>query len=175
VKSKLAGWIVAGVLLAVTGFFLLQQQAREGGDSADGRQRPAFSLPDLDGRMHTIGEWDGKVLLVNFWATWCPPCRQEIPDFIDVRKRYHDRGFEIVGVAIDDPDSVRDYVDVLEIDFPVLHGQAEASAIARQYGNHTNALPYSALIDRQGRIRFSGAGRIPRQSLEQAVKQLLAE
>ena len=174
-KIKIIGWTVAAVLLAVTGYQLLQRQAGDGGADAAGRARPAFSLPDLEGRMHSISEWDGKVLLVNFWATWCPPCRQEIPDFIDVRRRFHDQGFEIVGVAIDSPDSVRDYVDVLEIDYPVLHGQAEASAIARQYGNHSNALPYSALIDRQGRIRFSGAGRIPRQSLEQAVAQLLAE
>ncbi len=172
-KIKLIGWIVAALLLAVTGFFLLQQSSESGGDGD--RQRPEFSLPDLDGKMHSISEWDGKIVLVNFWATWCPPCRQEIPDFIEVRKAYGDQGFEIVGVAIDDPDNVRDYVDVLEIDYPILHGQAEASAISRQYGNHTNALPYSALIDRQGRIRFSGAGRIPRQSLEKAVEQLLAE
>ena len=171
-NAKLAGGLVA-LLVLVAAVYLLRGEAPDA--SASGPLRPDFSLPDLDGRIHDISEWEGKVLLVNFWATWCPPCRQEIPDFLEVRKAYHDKGFEIVGVAIDDPDSVRDYVDVLGIDYPVLHGGADASAIARRYGNHSNALPYSALIDRHGRIRFSGAGRLPRQSLEKAVEMLLSE
>ncbi len=172
-NAKLAAGLAALLVLVAAAVYLLRGEAPDA--AASGPMRPAFSLPDLDGRVHDISEWDGKVLLVNFWATWCPPCRHEIPDFIEVRKAYHDRGFEIVGVAIDDPDSVRDYVDVLEIDYPVLHGGADATAIAQRYGNRTNALPYSALIDRHGRIRFSGAGRLPRQSLEKAVEMLLSE
>ncbi len=170
---RLAGFLVALALLVGTGVYLLVKGSVE--VPGDNRLRPAFTLPDLEGHDHDISEWDGKVLLVNFWATWCPPCRHEIPDFIEVRSKYADRGFEIVGVAIDDADSVRDYVDVLEIDYPILWGGANASAIARQYGNRSNALPYSALIDRQGRIRFSGAGRLPRDSLEKAVLSLLDE
>ena len=169
-KRRTTAYLLALVLLiGVAGYLLLQRSA----DSSDGAARPNFSLPDLDGQVHAISEWDGKVLLVNFWATWCPPCRQEIPDFIEVRRKYADRGFEIVGVAIDDVDSVRDYVDVLEIDYPILWGRTDATAISRQYGNRTGALPYSVLIDRQGRIRFSGAGRLPMHSLEKAVLSLL--
>ncbi len=173
-SMRLIGFLVALALLVGTAVYLLAKGS-EGGAPSDTRTRPVFTLPDLEGREHAISEWDGKVLLVNFWATWCPPCRHEIPDFIEVRRQYADRGFEIVGVAIDDVDSVRDYVDVLEIDYPILWGGANASAISQQYGNRSNALPYSALIDRQGRIRFSGAGRLPRQSLEKAVQSLLDE
>lgn len=171
-STRLVAFLAAVALLAGATIYMLGQSTEK---SVDSPTRPAFSLPDLEGKEHAISEWDGKVLLVNFWATWCPPCRHEIPDFIEVRRKYADQGFEIVGVAIDDVDSIRDYVDVLDIDYPILWGGANASAIAREYGNRSNALPYSALIDRQGHIRFSGAGRLPRDSLEKAVQSLLDE
>lgn len=165
---------LVGILL-VAGLYLVKTGSGTGvgGTLTEQSLRPDFVLPDLEGKPHSIAEWDGKILLINFWATWCPPCRDEIPDFLEVRDAYKDKGFEIVGVAIDDADSVRDFVDVLEIDYPILHGKGDAQAISQRYGNRSGALPYSVLIDREGHIRFSGAGRLPRASLEKAIDSLL--
>lgn len=138
-----------------------------------GRPRPEFVLPDLEGKPRNINQWAGKVVLVNFWATWCPPCRREIPAFIEVREAYADQGFEIVGVAIDEPQQVQDFVDGMGVEYPVLVGALEASEIARQYGNRYGALPYSVLIDRDGRIRFIQPGELTREALEAELKRLL--
>jgi peroxiredoxin len=139
-----------------------------------GAPRPSFSLPDLQGKRHDIAQWDGNVLLINFWATWCPPCRREIPDFIAVQEKYGEAGFHTIGVAIDDPEQVRDYARAMGINYPLLHGQQDAIAITRQYGNRATALPYSVLVDRKGIIRhIHNQGELRKRELEQLVQPLL--
>lgn len=137
------------------------------------RPRPDFSLPNLQGERISIGRWDGDVVLVNFWATWCPPCRKEIPAFIEVLERYQDRGFQIVGVAIDDPESVKAFVDDLGARYPQLIGEMDAIEVSRQYGNRHGTLPFSVLIDREGMIRFLKPGELHRDVLEDQLKRLL--
>lgn len=138
-----------------------------------GQARPAFSLPDLDGIAQNVSQWDGKVLLINFWATWCPPCLKEMPAFVELHDQYSADGFEIVGIAIDDADSVRDFVDTLGVTYPILIGDLDASEISRRYGNHLGALPYSVLVDREGKIRFIKPGELTRDVLESELKPLL--
>lgn len=139
-----------------------------------GARRPSFSLPDLQGKRHDIAQWDGNVLLINFWATWCPPCRREIPDFIAVQEKYGEAGFHTIGVAIDDPEQVRDYARAMGINYPLLHGQQEAIAITREYGNRAAALPYSVLVDRKGIIRYiHNQGELRKRELEQLLQPLL--
>lgn len=181
--NRTLGIVILVAVLTGTGVFLLLQSSGsvvKGGSAAatsqsrsDDQRRPDFTLPDVDGKMHSISEWDGKIVLVNFWATWCPPCRREIPGFIELKKAYADQGFEIVGVAIDDVDKVRDFIDRVGINYPVLHGQGNANRVAEAYGDTMNSLPYSALLDREGKIRFSGAGGLTKASLEKALKSLL--
>lgn len=138
-----------------------------------GTQRPAFELPDLQGKPRRIEEWDGKVVLVNFWAAWCPPCRREMPGFIELQEQYGDKGLQIVGVAIDEHQAVEDFADTLGVNYPVLIGQREASRIAREYGDSMGALPYSVLLDREGKIRFIRPGELKRETLEGQLKALL--
>ena len=73
-------------------------------------QMPAFSFPNLEGKQQASGQWDGKVLVVNYWATWCPPCRKEMPLFIETQQTYAEKGVQFVGIAIDSPDMVQDFV-----------------------------------------------------------------
>jgi len=160
---------------------LLQDEATGTGHSAQaasensvlGQRRPAFSLPDLRDQTRSIDEWDGKVLLVNFWATWCPPCKREIPDFIKVREQLGSDNFEVIGIAIDNLDAVSNFADSMDIPYPILYGEREASRISTDYGNRMGGLPYSVLIDRQGIIRMTKTGEYRASDLLKHLQPLL--
>jgi len=143
------------------------------GNPLMGSRRPETVLPDLDGVQRDISEWDGKVLLVNFWATWCPPCLREIPAFIELREEYGDRGFEILGIAIDTPDLVENFVKKIGVTYPVVHGEMDAASVSAAYGNTRGSLPYSVLLDRAGNIRFLHTGELSKEDLEAELKALL--
>jgi peroxiredoxin len=138
-----------------------------------GSTRPGFVLPDLAGEPQDLSQWDGQVVLVNFWATWCPPCRKEMPAFMELREQYNAAGFEIVGVAIDDREMVRDFVEELGVNYPIVHGSSDAAEVSKQYGNRLGALPYSVLVDREGTIRFIKPGELHKEELEAELTKLL--
>ena len=140
---------------------------------AIGQPRPDFSLQDIEGEMRNVSEWDGKVLLVNFWATWCPPCKKEIPAFMALQDEYGDQGFQVLGIAVDDEQSVTDFADTTGMNYPVMAGEIAAAEIARQYGNRLNALPFSAFIDRDGKIVATKAGELTKAETEKIIQPLL--
>lgn len=137
-------------------------------------RRPQFVLEDLDGTPRRVDEWDGKVLLLNFWATWCPPCRFEIPELIALQQAYGDRSFQIIGIAIDDRQAARDYAEAVHINYPILTGEQDASLVARDYGNAIGALPYTVVIDREGRINYTRQGQLDPGEAEAVIKTLLS-
>lgn len=114
--------------------------------------RPAFSLPNMQGESVSISRWDGKPLLINFWATWCPPCREEIPLLKDLQTRYGEQGLQVIGIAVDDMDKVRDYAATMDFNYPILVGQQEAVRVANQFGLDLYGLPVSVLVTADGRI-----------------------
>ncbi|MBW2623567.1 MAG: TlpA family protein disulfide reductase [Deltaproteobacteria bacterium] len=119
----------------------------------EGEPLPAanFSLPDLDGRTVSLSDYQGQVVLVNFWATWCYPCREEIPDFIELQNEYAARGFTILGISIDTADmtDVKKFATEFKINYPVLYAGKEAKQLMRDYGN-VRGIPTSFLIDHNG-------------------------
>jgi len=121
-------------------------------DHSPGGRRPEFSLPDLGGVRHRASEWDGKLLVINFWATWCPPCLHEIPGFIALQERYASRGVQFLGIAIDDGENVRAFADKIGLNYPTLHGQLDALEVMNAYGNAIGALPFTVLVDRSGSV-----------------------
>lgn len=131
------------------------------------------TLPDLEGNNRTFAQWRGKVLIVNFWATWCPPCRVEIPQFIKVQEKYRSRGLVLVGVAMDKKDAVRTYADEIGINYPVLLGDLEAMELSRKAGNRFGALPFTLIIDRTGRIIATELGGLTQAKLEPIIGPLL--
>lgn len=144
------------------------------GEGMQGAQAPAFTLPDLEGTPRQIEEWDGRVVLVNFWATWCPPCRKEIPLFMEMQSAHGKAGLTIVGVALDDPHAAAEFARDQGINFPVLvGGEARAGEVARAYGNPHGSLPYSVLLDREGKVRYIHVGRLHRKTLERELAPLL--
>jgi len=136
-------------------------------------KRQDFTLPDLGGQAQQFSQWNDKVVLLNFWATWCPPCRQEMPDFIDVYNQYKDQGFVVVGVGIDDEKKIAEFVEHLNVNYPILVGGSSALKVSYQYGNHQGALPYSIIIDKQGFIRYRAGGLMTRKKLLNQIKPLL--
>ena len=137
------------------------------------KHRPEFLLPDLEGKLRNIGEWDGKVVAVNFWATWCPPCRKEIPAFIELQEQYGLSGLQIVGIAIDEKDSVTDYANTMGINYPILLGDKKGMTTMKDYGDRFGALPYTAIVDRKGDIVFVHRGELSRELAESTIKSVL--
>jgi thiol-disulfide isomerase/thioredoxin len=133
----------------------------------------ATAMPDLEGTSQALGQWRGKVLVVNFWATWCAPCREEIPIFVRLQNRYRDRGLQFVGIALDQPEKVRPYAAELGMNFPVLIGGAGALDLARQLGNRAGVLPYTVIIDRAGNIVHTEAGAAKEAKIEPFLQSLL--
>ncbi|MCW8935791.1 MAG: TlpA family protein disulfide reductase [Gammaproteobacteria bacterium] len=140
-----------------------------------GTQRPAFELEDLDGTLRNVDEWNGKVLLVNFWATWCPPCKKEMPAFIELHDLYQSQGFEVIGIALDDKESVQDFVDTLGVNYPVFASEYAGLELSRLYGNRIGALPFSVFVGRDGIIKSTKAGELTKLQVEQMIQPLLEQ
>ncbi|MCW8956759.1 MAG: TlpA family protein disulfide reductase [Gammaproteobacteria bacterium] len=176
--------LIAIIIIAGTAGFGLQQALTHSSNnpqterpqpaaSVVGQQRPDFSLTDLDGQLRNIGEWDGKVLLVNFWATWCPPCKKEIPAFMELQDKYASQGFQVIGVAVDDEDSVRNFAEIMDMNYPIMAAEMASMEIARDYGNRVNALPFTTFVNKQGKITHAIAGEISKAETEKIIKALL--
>jgi thiol-disulfide isomerase/thioredoxin len=132
-----------------------------------------FSLPDLDDKKQSLGAWRGKVILLNFWATWCPPCREEIPLFVDLRKKHPADDLQIVGVAIDNKSAVIRYRQTAGINYPLLIGNDDTMDLMARYGNRMGSLPYSVIIDRGGSIAARKIGAFSRIELNGLIEPLL--
>jgi thiol-disulfide isomerase/thioredoxin len=133
----------------------------------------AARLPDLAGREQALRQWQGRVVVLNFWAPWCPPCREETPGFIRLHNQYANQGVQFVGVALDDPAKVAAYVDATGIPYPILVGGDAGIALGRAAGNHLGGLPYTLVLDRQGQAREMRVGGLDAARLEAWIQPLL--
>ena len=129
----------------------------------DSPAAPAFTLIDLKGTNHSLSDYEGKVLFLNFWATWCPPCRAEIPDFVEVYNEYKDKGLEILGISVDQigVDQVRKFVERYKMSYPVAMATNE---LLRDYPP-PQAIPTTLVIDGTGKIRHKKVGLMSKQEL----------
>ena len=140
-----------------------------------GQHRPAFELPDRDGIPHGVGEWDGRVLVVNFWASWCGPCRREMPAFARLQTAHGAEGLQFVGIAIDDVPEVQRFLEELDapVNYPILVAQDAAIDVAKAYGNALGLLPYTVIVDRAGVIRDTRYGELAQEEAEALILPLL--
>ena len=167
--------IVLVIAAAWYGVLLYQERQSAGLQLASmGTERhPAFRFPDLEGIEIESSEWQGKILVINFWATWCPPCRKEMPLFIEMQDQFAANGVQFIGIAIDDFELVQDFHDVYGINFPTLIGNMEAVALANTLGNRFDSLPFTAIIDRQGNNRYVQAGEMDKGTLIRQLNHLI--
>jgi len=124
--------------------------------------RPAFTLPDLDGTPRSISEWDGKLLVINFWASWCEPCLREMPAFTQLQQHYRDQGVQFIGVALDDVRDVNAFLKGLEpgINYPILLGDGNTFETPMAYGNQYGILPHTVIVDKTGKIAYTHFGSL---------------
>lgn len=133
----------------------------------------AASFPGLDGMPQPLGQWRGKLIVLNFWATWCPPCREEIPHFIQAQQKFGARGVQVVGLALDRPAAVAAFSRETGINYPLLVSMDEGFAFTRSVGNVAEALPFTIVIDRSGHIVATRLGGMTLRQLERILEPLL--
>ena len=133
-------------------------------------RRPEITLADRDGKPRALSEWDGKALVINFWATWCAPCRREIPMLNSLANEYRGQGVEVIGIAVDFREDVLEYLQKMPIDYTVLIGEQDGMDAARAFGMETIGLPFTAFTDSKGRIATIHVGELHRPQAEAILK-----
>jgi thiol-disulfide isomerase/thioredoxin len=163
--------LLAGVFL----FKLIQPDTAERVTSGPATEIELHSIPltGLDGRQTRLSDWQTELLVVNFWAPWCAPCRREIPALLEIQREYAARGVRILGIAFDGESSVRRFADEYNIDYPLfLTGNASAMYNAA-FDNPSGSLPYTAILDRDQRILFQHNGEVTLQQFRERLEALL--
>ena len=138
------------------------------------REIKSLSLTGLDGVRHSLADWHGKVIVINFWATWCSPCIYEIKDFVDYQEQYQARGLQIIGVGLDEEKKLRNVQRSLEINYPVLIADpVDNGGLMERWGNSSGVVPYTVVIDRDGLVKHVHHGLLSRDDFEEVVVPLL--
>ena len=133
----------------------------------------AAAFPDPQGVKQPLTQWRGKVVVLNFWAPWCPPCRKEMPGFVELQRKYGERGLIFIGIALDTRENVLAYLRENALNYPILLGQDDAVELSSAIGNTQGGLPFSAVLDRQGKVIAAQVGEFREEKLEKLIVPLL--
>ena len=168
-------WLVLGGLAVVAG--VIGYRLGEPGKSAETVAAAAslfeLTLADLDGRPQALRQWRGKLLIVNYWATWCEPCREEMPGFSRMQEKYRDKGVQFVGISIDNAAKIAEFQKTTPVSYPLLIGDVGVMENSAALGNTRQALPFTAVFDRQGKLFSTKLGRLAEADLERQLIELL--
>ncbi|WP_295399751.1 TlpA disulfide reductase family protein [uncultured Thiocystis sp.] len=134
---------------------------------------PDFRLPDLDGHLVSSNAWAGKVLVLNYWASWCPPCVRELPRLIRAQEVWSESGVQFVGIAVDHVEDVKHFVADAPVNYPLLIADAEVVALSKRLGNRVEGLPFTVIFDQRGRRVFSRIGEMTADELEAQLAGLV--
>lgn len=161
------------VALCLLGLYVAGRHAtQKPKPAASGNSAPDFTVTDIDGKKLTLSDYKGKVVLLDFWATWCSPCRAEIPHFVEMQQKYGPQGFQVIGISMDDDAKpVRDFYQQYKINYPVAVGDDK---LAESFGG-VMGLPVNFIIDRDGRIVGKYLGATETSVFDKAVGDLLAK
>ncbi|WP_410498953.1 TlpA family protein disulfide reductase [Chitinibacter sp. S2-10] len=130
----------------------------------------SMSFPDLQGKAQASKQWQGKMLIVNYWATWCSPCRQEMPEMVQLQKQYAGK-VQFIGIAIDEPAPAKQFSKEIGVNYPILIGSNSAMDLMRSQGNTQGGLPFTVFFDRNGQLVAKQTGKISKTALEAQIKK----
>lgn len=162
--------LVLAFSLLVFAWIVLRRPPARQGYSGSLRPAPNFTLTDLSGQKLSLDNYRGKVVMLDFWATWCVPCKEEIPHFVDMQTKYGPRGLQVIGISMDDDEPpIRAFQQQFKMNYPVARGSAD---LATQYGG-VLGLPITFIIDREGRIVSRHIGQTKPEVFESEILKLL--
>ena len=150
-------------------------RARQPPQPAVTTHTPQIALPDLDGQIWRSDSAQGKVVLINFWASWCAPCVKEVPALVDAQRQWGDHGLQVVGIALDQGEPVRAFAQRMTINYPVLLAGMDGFDLSQSFGNEILSIPFSVVLDRTGQIRHRHLGILTPEQLRDWIPPLLAE
>jgi peroxiredoxin len=159
--KKITAFVVIAVLFTSIGIYfgVKRLQPSAPADTAVAALMQV-SMKDSGGKQRKMSEWQGKVLLLNFWATWCPPCVSEMPELVALQNELAGKNLQVVGIGIDSPSNIREFAEKHQITYPLLLGGLEGSELSRQFGNQSGGLPFTILIGPDGSVRQTYMGRL---------------
>jgi peroxiredoxin len=159
--KKISSFVAIAILFTAIGLYFGAKrfQPAPPADTAVGALMQ-LSMKDTNGKQRKMSEWKGKILLLNFWAPWCPPCVDEMPELVALQAERADKNFQIVGIGIDSPDNIRQFAQKNKITYPLLLGGLEGTELSRQFGNESGGLPFTVLITPDGIVRKTYMGRL---------------
>ena len=164
-------FVLAVALLATgAGFFAYRATLPDRSVAEAAAELMRLRLPDVSGKHQDLAQWRDRVLIVNFWATWCEPCRKEVPVLLRVQAKYASNGVKIVGISVDSVDKVREFAIEYQIGYPLVIGSMEVIDLTRRLGNKAAGLPYTIVLDRSGRVVKTHLGGISETELESAIR-----
>ncbi|MBU3637685.1 TlpA disulfide reductase family protein [Polynucleobacter sp. es-MAR-4] len=170
-------WIsIAGIsLAALLAGVLTSQWIYKTSLASDPAIKAFFANPwqAADGKPVDTEKWRGKVLVVNFWASWCPPCVEEMPTLDALQGEFKDQNVLFVGIGIDSPSNIRQFLEMTPVSYPIVIGGLEGSNLSKQMGNSQGALPYTIIINAQGKAISSKLGKISEEELRKSIKSAL--
>lgn len=134
----------------------------------------ASSLIDAKGHAQNLSQYRGKVIVLNFWATWCPPCREEMPELSQLHQTYQNKNVVVLGIAIDELDLVKEFLQTSPVSYPILVTENTGMDLSNQLGNDKDVLPYTVIIDTNGKLVKTYFGRISKPLLETTINPLLS-
>jgi thiol-disulfide isomerase/thioredoxin len=167
--------IVTISLLALLAGVLTSQWIYKTGLASDPAVKAFFanSWRSPDGKPIDTQKWQGKVLVVNFWASWCPPCVEEMPALDKLQQEFLQQNVLFVGIGIDSPSNIREFLEKTPANYPIVIGGLEGSNLSKQLGNTQGALPYTIIINTKGKATYSKLGKINEEDVRNAIKSAL--
>ena len=167
--------IVAIGFLALIGGVMTSQWISKTGLASDPAIKAFFanSWQTPDGKTVDTQNWQGKVLVVNFWASWCPPCVEEMPTLDKLQKEFLQQNVLFVGIGIDSPSNIREFLSKTPVSYPIVIGGLEGSNLSKQLGNSQGALPYTIIINAKWKSSYSKLGKINEEDIRSAIKSAL--
>jgi peroxiredoxin len=175
---------VATVFVAIFGYFMINESQKQDNiatkpaDASPGSTGASklfrLTLPDIDGKLQALEQWRGKILVVNYWATWCAPCREEMPGFARLQEKNAANGVQFIGISIDTAPKVAEFQTTTPVNYPLLIGDLGAIDSSIALGNSSQALPFTVVFDRQGKVVAVKLGRFAEADMERQLAKLVS-